>query len=83
MIRKGDWKLLEFFESGTFELYDLKNDIGEASDLSLSEPEKLEELKQELHRWHEAIEADIPTELNPEFEEKEERKAVEKELARG
>lgn len=83
VIRKGDWKLLEFFESGDLELYDLRSDIGEANDLSEKEPDKLSELKQELDDWREEIQADIPTERNPKFDALKEQQAIEKALARG
>lgn len=46
-IRKGDWKLLWVAgQNGEdrWELFNLANDPGETSDLSLSEPEKLEEM---------------------------------------
>jgi arylsulfatase A-like enzyme len=42
-IRKGDWKLIEFFEEG-IELYNLKEDLSEKHDLSKEYPEKAEEL---------------------------------------
>ena len=50
-IRTGDYKLLEYFENGTVQLFNLKDDIGEQYDLSASEPRKLAELQQSLHRW--------------------------------
>ena len=46
--RKGDWKLLRFFDAddGTdrLELYDLKNDVGETKNLAIANPEKVREL---------------------------------------
>ena len=39
-IRSGDFKLLEFFEDGRLELYDLRNDIGETRNLALQMPAK-------------------------------------------
>ncbi len=33
-VRDGDWKLIEFFEDGRLELYNLPDDIGENTDLS-------------------------------------------------
>ena len=32
-IRDGDYKLIEYFENGTLQLYNLKNDLGEQIDL--------------------------------------------------
>ena len=33
-IRSGDWKLLEFFEDGRLELYNLRQDVGEKNNLA-------------------------------------------------
>ena len=33
-IRAGDWKLIEFFETGKLELYNLRDDLGEKHDLA-------------------------------------------------
>lgn len=66
-IRKGNWKLMEFFETGRIELYDLENDIGETRDLSGTNPDKASELYRELVKWRENIHAPVPTELNPDY----------------
>ena len=67
VIRKGDWKLHHYFEDDGIELYNLKEDIGEKNDLTESHPEKREELYAELNQWRKEINAPIPTELNPEY----------------
>ena len=67
VIRKGDWKLIEFFEDSTLELYNLREDIGEAHNLSDAHPEKTRELYNDLLQWRESINAPVPTELNPEY----------------
>ena len=64
-VRAGDWKLLEYFEDGHVELYNLADDIAEADDLSIEEPEKAAELRQRLVEWREAVGAQLPT-VNPE-----------------
>ena len=49
-VRKGDWKLIRRFEEnpdyyeGMVELYDLKNDLGETTNLAEKMPEKVAEL---------------------------------------
>lgn len=48
-IRMGDWKL--YIDEDQYELYNLKDDIGEANDLASSEPEKLRELRQAFYAW--------------------------------
>jgi len=64
-IRDGDWKLLEFFETGKRELYNLKDDIGEKHDLAGSQPDKLKELHDKLLAWRKQIGAPMPTPNTP------------------
>ena len=40
----GDFKLIEFYEDGKLELYNLKDDIGEKNDLAAKMPDKVKEL---------------------------------------
>ncbi len=70
VIRKGDWKLMQFFESGKTELYNVKQDLSETTNLATSHPEKLAELLTELEAWQATTEAVIPTVLNPHFDPK-------------
>src|SRR5262249_51037851 len=60
-VRAGDWKLLEFFEDGKLELYNLKDDIGEKKDLAKAQPEKVKELHDKLKAWRESVKAPMPT----------------------
>jgi len=66
-IRKGDWKLIEFFEDGRLELYNLKNDIGENQNLAEKMPEKARELQKELADWRKSVNAAMPV-PNPDFD---------------
>jgi len=50
-IRMGDWKLIEYFDTGKVELYYLSSDPGEKNDLSGSEPGKAAELRKRLGDW--------------------------------
>ena len=59
-IRKGDWKLIEFFDTGKVELYDLKNDVGEATDLAARMPDRAAELKTLLADWRRRVNAEMP-----------------------
>jgi arylsulfatase A-like enzyme len=70
-IRLGDWKLLEYFEAGDVELYDLASDPGETRNVAGDRPEKARELKDRLGKWREGIGAPVPTERNPEYGERE------------
>ena len=54
-IRKGDWKLIEFFDDGTVELYNLANDISEKNNLADKIPPKTAELRQLLTRWRRQV----------------------------
>jgi arylsulfatase A-like enzyme len=51
MIRKDNYKLIEFFDDRTVELYDVVDDVGEQSDLSSVMPEKVAELQNDLAAW--------------------------------
>lgn len=59
-VRVGDYKLIEFFEDSRIELYDLKKDMGEKTDLAKTKPDKADELKRLLHRWRDAVGAQMP-----------------------
>lgn len=66
-IRHGDYKLIEFFEEGRFELYDLANDLGERRNLVDSKKEMTRDLKNRLDIWRKSVNAPVPTKLNPEY----------------
>jgi arylsulfatase A-like enzyme len=74
VVRQDDLKLLEFFEDGRIELYDLAADPGEAVDLAASRPEEARSLHARLKTWREEIGAAIPAEPNPKYEPAEARK---------
>lgn len=60
VIRKGDFKLLEFYQDNRIELYDLKKDPAESNDLSKKLPEKAAELKRVLDDWKISVNAEKP-----------------------
>jgi len=66
-MRAGDFRLVEFYEDGKLELYDLKSDAGEATDLATTQPDKVKELKQRLDAWRAAVGAQAPT-PNPDYD---------------
>ena len=76
IIRKGDWKLHEYFEDGGIELYNLADDIGERENLVDKQPRKAQELLDELKQWRQDIEAPVPTKLNPEYDAAKEADAI-------
>ena len=44
-IRMGDWKLVAARDSGGQKLFNLKDDVSEAKDLSATHPDKVKELQ--------------------------------------
>ncbi len=77
VIRKGDWKLHLFHEewqldggraklttNQAVELYNLREDIGERTDLATRNPAKREELVTDLLAWMQRAEALVPSEKN-------------------
>lgn len=66
-IRVGDWKLIEFFEDGALELYDLKSDPAERNNLATDHPEKAADLLSKLKAWRVSVNAQMMT-PNPNYE---------------
>lgn len=66
-IRLGDWKLIEYYEDGDLELYNIKDDIGETNNLEGEHPGKVHELRVMLNKWRMDLKAPIPKKLNPEY----------------
>ncbi len=67
VIRRGDYKLQEFFEDGRVELYNLIDDPGETTDLSTSMPKLCDELHTALIAWRVQTKAAMPTGSNPAY----------------
>ncbi len=63
-IRQGRHKLLEFFEDGRLELYDLQADPGETKNLAEALPKVAAALRNKLAAWREEVGAGMPT-ANP------------------
>ncbi len=59
-IRLGNYKLLEYYENGTVQLFDLENDLGETRDLSKRLPEVTQKLRNKLHAWRKMVDAKMP-----------------------
>jgi arylsulfatase A-like enzyme len=51
-IRLGDYKLIQRLEDGRVHLYNLKEDIGEQTDLAGKMPEKVTEMQNRLFEWY-------------------------------
>jgi arylsulfatase A len=65
-IRCGDYKLLEYFENGTVQLFNLREDVGEQFDLAPQLPETAARLRKMLHDWRASVGAPR-MEANPDF----------------
>jgi arylsulfatase A len=66
-IRFGDDKLIEFLDGRPSELYNLRNDIGEKTNVAAAQPEKVRTLRERLAAWRREIGAQIPT-PNPAYD---------------
>jgi S1-C subfamily serine protease/arylsulfatase A-like enzyme len=66
-IRDGDWKLIEWFHDGRFELFHLLDDPGETTDLAVREPERAAALRERLHAWQREVGA-VATTPNPAYD---------------
>ena len=66
-IRKGNWKLIEWFETGRTELYNLATDLGESNNLAEVRADKKVELHQDLKQWRAKVNAPVPTTPNPKY----------------
>ena len=65
-IRDGRWKLIEWYEDGVIELYDLANDPGEVKNLADEHADVAERLHQRLNDWRRTIGARMST-PNPNY----------------
>lgn len=65
VIQRSNWKLLEFFEDGRLELYNLAKDIGEQKNLAEAQPDKLKKLHDEMLAWRTSVGAKLPGKNEP------------------
>ena len=68
-LRAGDWKLLEYLDDNRVELYNLRDDLSETTNLAGQQPARRDELRSMLHAWRESVGAQMPT-PNPAFRKK-------------
>ncbi len=54
-VRMGDWKLIERFEDGQVHLYNLKDDLGERTDLAAKDPDRVAAMRSRLHAWYKQV----------------------------
>ena len=61
--RMGRFKLIEFFETGALELYDLDSDPSEAINTITEHPLVVQQIHQEMQNWRSKVKAVLPTPL--------------------
>ena len=59
-VRAGDWKLLEYFEDGRLELFNLRTDPSEKNNLAAQELARAAELRGRLAQWRTDVGAKLP-----------------------
>jgi arylsulfatase A-like enzyme len=65
-VRYGKYKLVELYESGKLELYNLEEDISESDNLSEQMPGKTDEMHKMLVNWRSSVNAQMPL-PNPDY----------------
>jgi arylsulfatase A-like enzyme len=59
-IRMGDYKLIEYFDDQSVELYNLSKDLSEKNDLALVQPERAKRMRERLMAWRKEVNANMP-----------------------
>jgi len=65
-IREGAWKLIEHYEDGACELYNLDDDMSESVDLAAKQPTRVADLRGKLEAWRRDVGAQA-NRANPNF----------------
>jgi arylsulfatase A-like enzyme len=65
-VRNGHWKLIEDYQTGRRELFDLERDPSENQNLAGSQPEVVASLTAKLAAWRQEVGAQMPT-ANPHY----------------
>lgn len=66
-VLDGDWKLIEWFESNTVELFNLATDPSETKNQATAERQRVARLQQMLHDWQKDVGA-VLTSVNPDYD---------------
>ena len=77
-MREGDWKLIEHFDEGSAELFNLKTDLSEKTNLAKTEPQRLQAMQAKLAAWRTETGAYMPVPGEPPAPEKPKKKGKEK-----
>lgn len=60
-VRKGDWKLIYYYQTGEKELFNIKNDIGETRNLAGDKPGIVKSLSENLGKYLRKVDAQRPS----------------------
>ena len=66
VVREGEWKLIEQYEDGSLELYNIAQDPSETTDLAAAEPARVAALRGKLEAWRRSVGTE-PIKANPNF----------------
>ena len=64
-VRDGDWKLIEWYEDGSVELFNVRDDASEKSNVAAQHPEQVKQLRDKLDAWRKDVGAKMPTHREP------------------
>jgi arylsulfatase A-like enzyme len=56
-VRMGPWKLIENYEDGSVQLFNLEEDLGERENLALEHPRRVKQMRERLHAWYQEVDA--------------------------
>ncbi len=73
IIRRGNWKLIHYYEDNHEELYNLKTDLSEKTDVAGQNPKLVKELSAELLTYLKKVNAKLP-EKDPQYSAEDEKK---------
>jgi arylsulfatase A-like enzyme len=65
-IREGNYKLIEFYDNGELELYNIKEDISERTNLVKKDSKRVAKMAKKLADWRKSVNAKMPT-PNPRY----------------
>lgn len=73
IIRRGDWKLIRYYEDNHEELYNLRTDLSEKTDVAGQNPTLVKKLSAELTTYLKKVNARLP-EKDPQYSSDDEKK---------
>ncbi len=73
IIRRGDWKLIHYYEDDHEELYNLKSDLSETTNVAAQNQKLVKELSSQLSQYLKSVGARLP-ENDPQYSAEDEKK---------